>query len=193
MARSTNTRASVADAVLAVLEADQRLTYDAVANRAGVSRQTVYAHFPTRPELLVAAVERARDVAGLDAARQSVYEAPTATAALEALVDLHAWFVPSVLRAQVAIERERSIDPEVERAFATRSGSRRQLATHVATRLHAEAELASPWTVTTAGELIETLTSPTFTAQLLREARWSETELRDRLLLVLRRTLLDHP
>jgi len=190
VARSTDTRASVADAVLAVLDEDERLTYEAVAPRAGVSRQTVYAHFPTRPALLVGAVERARDVAGLDAARQSVYEAATATAALEALVDLHAWFVPSVLRAQVAIERERWMDPEVERAFANRSGSRRQLAIHVATRLQAEADLAPPWTVTTAGELIETLTSPSFTAQLLREAGWDETQLRERLLVVLRRSLL---
>jgi AcrR family transcriptional regulator len=189
MAKS-DTQETVADAVLALLGEGQRLTYDAVATRAGVSRQTVYAHFPARSDLLLGAVERARAVAGLDAARQSVYEAPTAVAALEALVELHTWFVPNILNAYVAVERERSMDPEVEAAFARRSGGRRQLAHHVATRLQAEGDLTSPWTVSTAGELIDTLTSGTFTAQLLRGAQWTESELRERLLVLLRRTLL---
>jgi AcrR family transcriptional regulator len=189
----TDTRGSVADAVLALLSEDHRLTYEAVASRAGVSRQTVYTHFPTRSSLLLAAVERARAAAGLDVARQSVYEAPTAVDALEALVELHSRWVPSILSAYVAVERERSMDPEVDAAFARRTGSRREIAHHVAIRLNAEGVLAPPWTADTAGELIDTLTSGTFTAQLLRDARWTVAEMRDRMLVVLRRALLLRP
>ena len=185
------TRTVVLDSVLALLDGSQRLTYEAVASHAGVSRQTVYTHFPTRADLLVAAVDRAREAAGLDVATQSVYEAPTAAAALSALVDLHVSFVPTILRAYVAVEYERAADPDVQAAFARRSGGRRQLARHVATRLHAEGQLASPWTVPTAGDLVHALTTGALTAHFLREAEWTETELRDRLLVALRRTLLN--
>jgi AcrR family transcriptional regulator len=55
------------------LNADPRATVEDIARAAGVSRQTVYAHFPTREALLDAIIERAAaevtaafDAAGLD-------------------------------------------------------------------------------------------------------------------------------
>lgn len=173
-----------------------RLTYGAVATRAGVSRQTVYSHFPTRAELLVAAADRARELSGAEAASPAVYEAPTAAAALRALVEMHASFVPKVLPAYVAVERERSTDPEIAAAFARRAQGRRQLARLVATRLHAENELAAPWTVETATDVIASLTSGTSTALYLNELGWTVDEMRERIRLLLERTLLrrkDHP
>ena len=188
--RKGSTRAAILDTALELLDAGARLTYEAVARTAGVSRQTVYAHFPTRAELLVAAVERAREVAGLDTAIESVYQAPTGRAALEALLAVHVSFVPPLMRAHVAVEQERARDPLIDAAFARRSGGRRHLAQLVTTRLHAEGDLAPPWTVATASELITTLTSGSTTAQLLREMGWTSTELHDRLLMILERSLL---
>lgn len=179
------------DSVLGLLDRDERLTYEAVARDAAVSRQTVYTHFPTRADLLLGAVQRARQIADVESAARTIYAAPTAIAALRELVDLHAAFVPRFLRAHLAIERERSSDPDVAAAFATRTGGRRHLAIHVATRLHAEGDLAEPWTVQTAGELIDAVTSGTFTAQLLSDLRWSTDDVRQRVLVLLQRTLLD--
>jgi AcrR family transcriptional regulator len=188
---ATATHTAVLDSVLALLEENASLTYETVARHAGVSRQTVYSHFPRRADLLVGAVQRARDLSGIDAAAQRVFEAPSAIEALEELVEMHSRFVPTFLRAHVAIERERSADPDVEVAMAMRPSGRRQLAHHVATRLKAEGYLAEPWTVDSAGELIEALTSGTFTAHLLNDLRWTTPDARSRLLVVLRRTLLD--
>lgn len=188
---TATTHTAILDGVLVLLEENVHLTYDAVARQAGVSRQTVYAHFPRRADLLVGAVQRAREVSGLDGLAQRVLEAPSAIDALEALVEMHSRFVPKFLRAHVAIERERSADPEVEAAMAARSGGRRRLAHHVATRLKAEDRLTPPWTVDSAGELIEALTSGTFTAHLLNDLRWTTLDARARLLMVLRRTLLN--
>jgi AcrR family transcriptional regulator len=187
----TDTRTAILEAVLDLLDSQERATYEAVAQVAGVSRQTVYTHFPTRAGLLVGAVDHARETTGLAAASSSVLEAPTARAALEAFVEMHCSIVPRILPAYVAVERERSLDPEIEAAFVGRAASRRQLALLVATRLHAERDLASPWTVTTACDLISTLTSGTTTAQLLRDVDWTVAELRERLLVVLQRSLLD--
>jgi AcrR family transcriptional regulator len=188
---TATTSAAILDSVLALLAENASVTYGAVAHHAGVSRQTVYAHYPRRADLLVGAVQRARDLAGLDEATRRVFEAPSALLALEELIEIHARFVPMFLRAHVAIERERSVDPEVEAAMAGRRSGRGELAHHVATRLRAEGYLAEPWTVESAGQLIEALTSGTFTAHLLNDLQWTTTDSRSRLLVVLRRTLLN--
>ena len=187
-----DTRTRLVDAALELLGEEQRVTYDGVARGAGVSRQTVYTHFPTKPQLLVAAVERAREIADVDTGIGAVYAAPTATAALDALVELHGSFVPRFLGAHLAVERERASDPDVETAFANRSTGLRQLAAHIATRLHAEGDLVAPWTVESAAELIRAVTSGTFTAQLLHDAQWTTEQVGDRVRLLLRRTLLDN-
>lgn len=184
---------TVAQTVLDLLGEGQRLSYDAVAKRAGVSRQTVYTHFPQRADLLLAAVEQTRADAGIEAAVQAVYEAPTATAALETFVDIHIAYVAPIVHIFVAVERERSADPEVEAAFASRTGGRRSLARHIATRLQAEDHLAPPWTVETACDLIDALTSGTFATLLLGDARWTPAEMRERLLATIQRTLLTQP
>lgn len=72
---------AILDAAAALLERRTRASIAAVAAEAGLSRVTVYAHFPTREELLAAVVERAvrRATAALDAAE------PDRGAPLEAL------------------------------------------------------------------------------------------------------------
>jgi AcrR family transcriptional regulator len=61
--------AAVLDAAVEVLGPHPDATVDQVAAAAGVTRQTVYAHFPSRPLLLAAVVDRitADTVAALDA------------------------------------------------------------------------------------------------------------------------------
>ena len=57
-----------------------------VARAAGVSRQTVYAHFGSRTDLLVALVEGYKERVGYDALVAPVLSAPTAGDALHELV-----------------------------------------------------------------------------------------------------------
>jgi AcrR family transcriptional regulator len=182
---------AIVEATLRLLADGERLTYDALARSAGVSRQTLYTYFPTRAELLVATADHARTAAGADAATQEIYEAPSAVGALRALVAFHVAFVPPVLPAYIAVERERSVDPEVDAAFRARSAGRHCVVRLVATRLAAEHALASPWTVDTATDLIHALTTGTSTALFMHDARWTVEELRDRLTVTLERTLLN--
>jgi AcrR family transcriptional regulator len=78
-------QAAILDAALIHLERDPRASLVEIAKAAGVSRPTLYAHFPTRENLLEAALRRAldqtlRDLAAADADKGS------ATDALERLI-----------------------------------------------------------------------------------------------------------
>jgi AcrR family transcriptional regulator len=62
-------RASILDAAVELLSADPECRVESIAAAAGVTRQTVYAHFSSREQLLAAVVQRVTEtaVAALDA------------------------------------------------------------------------------------------------------------------------------
>ncbi|MDG9677433.1 TetR/AcrR family transcriptional regulator [Micromonospora sp. DH14] len=61
---------AILDAAVRLLDAQPDASLDAIASTAGVTRQTVYAHFPSREHLMAAVVRRITDeaVAAMDAA-----------------------------------------------------------------------------------------------------------------------------
>lgn len=69
-ADAQRSRAGILDAALQLLTADPDAGLGAIATTAGVTRQTVYAHFPSRHHLLAAVLDRITEetVAAMDAA-----------------------------------------------------------------------------------------------------------------------------
>ncbi|MGS2619494.1 TetR/AcrR family transcriptional regulator [Micromonospora sp. LZ34] len=68
-ADARRSRAAILDAAVQLLNAQPDASVEAVATAAGVTRQTVYAHFPSREQLLGAALDRVTEeaVAAMDA------------------------------------------------------------------------------------------------------------------------------
>src|SRR5919199_3707647 len=77
--------AAILDATGAQLERDPNLSLVQIAKAAGVSRPTLYAHFPTREDLIEAAVRRALDETERDIDAASIDDG-TPTEALERLI-----------------------------------------------------------------------------------------------------------
>lgn len=99
-ADAQRSRAAILDAAIHLLNDRPDAKMDAVAAQAGVTRQTVYAHFPSRAKLLAAALDRITEeaVAAMDAA--DLDSGPAADALLR-LVDAAAQTVsryPNLLR-----------------------------------------------------------------------------------------------
>ena len=183
------TRHRILDATGKALEEEAEPTYGAIAKLADVSRQTLYAHFPTRGSLLVAFADRERDRAGADDYASAVFSAPTALAALDELISFHVAFTPLVMNAVRLVEHERANDPAVESEFEARVVGRRQIVGHVMTRLHAENLLDPLWTVEAATDLVDRLISATVTHELVTVRGWTADELRCRLSHTLHKTL----
>lgn len=68
-ADARRSRARIIDAAFRVLDVDPEASVETIASAAGMTRQTVYAHFPTRQHLLVALLDQITDetVAAMDA------------------------------------------------------------------------------------------------------------------------------
>jgi TetR/AcrR family transcriptional regulator, mexCD-oprJ operon repressor len=77
--------AAILDAALSQLERDAGATLVDIAKAAGVSRPTLYAHFPTREDLIEAAVKRALDDTQRDLRAANLDQGP-ARDALERLI-----------------------------------------------------------------------------------------------------------
>jgi AcrR family transcriptional regulator len=189
VARSTHR--SILEAALALLDdGDAGFTYERLAERSGISRQTLYSHFPDRTDLLIAVVDHVRAELGADALMAPVYEAPTARDALRAMLDFHVVYTPQIVRPSRALEAQRALQPELSEAFERRRTGRRQLARHVVTRLSAEGCLDPRWTIDEATDLLSALTTAAFTSDLLDERHWTTDQLRARLLQVIDGALL---
>src|ERR687893_349782 len=85
-ADAQRSRSSILDAAVELLNSPADPSVEAIAAAAGVTRQTVYAHFPSRDTLLAAVLDRvtAETLATLDAVD---LDAGSATEALLRLLD----------------------------------------------------------------------------------------------------------
>ncbi|WP_067544541.1 TetR/AcrR family transcriptional regulator [Nocardia crassostreae] len=85
-ADSDRSQAAILDAAARVLDAHPEASVETIAEAAGVTRQTVYAHFPSRERLLLAVLDRLteRTAAAMDAAEP---DAGPAAAALERVIE----------------------------------------------------------------------------------------------------------
>ncbi len=187
-------RALILRAVLDLFaeRANLTFTFEELARRAGVSRQTVYAHFPDRATLFVALADHTRSELDARTLTAAVYEAATALDALTATVDFHMAYTMRILGPYRAIEIERARDPAILAAFAGRDVGKLQTVRHVVTRLKAEGQLDESWTIDAATDLVSALLSASVSAELVEQKGWTLVELRERLLLTFRRTLLVH-
>jgi TetR/AcrR family transcriptional regulator, mexCD-oprJ operon repressor len=92
---------AILDATVALIEHDPKPSFVDIAREAGVSRPTLYAHFPTRENLASAIVRRAVDRTAQDAEAARLDDGP-APEALERLVST-AWRNLSTHRAIVHV------------------------------------------------------------------------------------------
>lgn len=187
-ARSRRTRAALLDATRDLIEEGGvgTVTMAGVAERAGVTRRSVYLHFGSRADLIGALFDHVADTAGLWESLAQVFNAPDSVSALDAWAGHLAGYARRLVPIDRAIRAGAGGDEAAEahrrRADAGRLESCRKL-----TRwLEAEGNLAPGWTASTAADALAALSTSDFVEGLLVSRRWSNRMFRERVGAMLR-------
>jgi AcrR family transcriptional regulator len=191
-ARGRRTRRKLLDTARQILEQDgfQALTVTAVAERAQVTRRTVYMHFGSRGQLVQALFDHVAATEGLQESLERVWQAPDAARALDEWAAHLARYHPRLLAVDRAVQRVWRTDPDAaahhRRVLSAQLAGCRRLAG----RLSDEGRLAGPWTEASAADMLLALISSDVIETLLIDRRWSKRRLADQLAVLFRSTFL---
>ncbi|MEQ1763301.1 MAG: TetR/AcrR family transcriptional regulator [Pyrinomonadaceae bacterium] len=161
-----------------------------IARASGVSRQAVYLHFPSRGELMIAAVRHLDDVYGLAEEVKRFREAQTGIEVLETFIEFWGNYIPKVYGVAKALMAVRETDEAAaiawrDRMESVRSGCRRTIET-----IEHECLLSPDWTVDEAVDLMWTTLSIENWERLTNDCRWTQQEYISRMKTTLGKLLL---
>lgn len=157
-----------------------------IAEATGISRQAVYLHFPTRAELMIAAVRYLDGIYGLDDEVRRFREAQTGPEILDAFVEFWGNYVPKIYGVAKALMALRDVDDAAaatwkDRMDSVKNGCRRTIET-----IEYEGLLSPEWTVDEAVDLMWTALSIESWEKLTIESGWSREAYITRLQIALR-------
>jgi len=190
--RSRRTRSALLSAARALLEEGgaEALTMAAVAERAAVTRRTVYMHFGSRAELVGGLFEHVAEAEGLDDSLRRVWEAPDAASALDEWARHLARYHTRVLAIDRAIQLSRRADEDAGRHRRRAMSAKLQSCRRLARRLDEDGQLAEQWTAETAADMLFALSSSDVVEGLTVDRGWSQQKFAAQLGAVLRHTFL---
>jgi AcrR family transcriptional regulator len=150
---------------------------EAVGKKAGVSRQAIYLHFPSKSELLTALHLHIFDTDVVPAiGRHPVTDAMTALEALEATIAVDVEVVSTVWRIHEALTTARRQHPEVDETLRPRDEHRYRELLAIGGRLEREGELPPEMSVGTFGDIYWGLMNVGTYRSLVVERGWSLDE-----------------
>ena len=153
----------------------------AVAERAGVTRRSVYLHFGSRAELVESLFDHVAETAGLEDSLRRVFSAPDPRAGLDEWARHLAEYHTRLIAIDRAVRSLALNDPEADqhrrRADSARLASCRELIRWV----DDEGLLAPQWTPSTAAEALAALSSSDLVQSLLVDGTWSTAIFRERI------------
>ena len=160
------------------------------AERAGVSRQTVYLHFGDRAGLLLALVEFMPESLGFPRLFAHVFDAPTGAEMLQRAVELHSTYSAKIDSVAQVLEGAQYRDKALGAAWRDRMDRSRAAHRAIIQRIADEGQLADGWTVDAAAELFYTITMQGPWRELTREIGWTPEQYAENVSRLLRRSLL---
>ncbi len=174
-ARSRRTRVALLDAARALLEehGPAALTMAGTAERAGVSRRSVYLHFATRADLLMALYDHVYEAEGLGDSLRPALTAPDPVTALDEFAAHLGRMRPRVRAVATAIQQQRRSDPDFAAHWDVVARDQRGTCRHLIEALHREGLLADSWTVASATDMLWALMSGDLADNLTIERGWS--------------------
>ena len=175
--KNPTTRTRILDATWTLLESgSSKVRMSDIAKAAGISRQAVYLHFPSRADLLVATtrhIDAAKDIDDRLAASRSATSGPER---LASFIDAWGTYIPEIYGVGRALMAMQDSDEEARKAWAGRMEALRQGCAAAVAAIAADGALRSDLTQTRATDTLWMLLSVRNWEQLTRESGWSQAD-----------------
>ena len=174
---SSDTRTRILDCTWNLLESgDKRVRMTDIAKAAGISRQALYLHFPTRAELLIATTRHIDSVKDVDARLADSRAANTGRDRLASFIVAWGGYIPEIHGLSVALRNMRDGDAEAAAAWDDRMQAVRQGCVSAVAALAADKILRPDLNEKVASDLLWTLVSVENWERLVRDCGWSQAE-----------------
>ncbi len=170
------TRRRILSAAWRLLEAvqGQEVRMTDIAKAAGVSRQALYLHFPTRLDLLVATTHHIDAVKGIDARLAASRAAETGTDRLDAFIAAWAGYIPEIYGVGRALMGMRDTDAAARSAWDDRMQALRHGCRAAVDALARDGRLLAHDTPDTATDLLWSLLSVRLWEHLTLDCGWRQ-------------------
>ncbi len=174
---SSDTRTRILDCTWNLLESgDKKVRMSDIAKAAGISRQALYLHFPTRAELLVAATRHIDSVKNVDARLAASRAATSGRERLVAFISAWCGYIPEIHGVSVALRALRASDAEAAAAWDNRMQAVRHGCAAAVRALAADKMLRPDLNEKAATDLLWTLLSVENWEHLVRDCGWSQSD-----------------
>ena len=170
------TRTRILDAAWKLLETGQGsgVRMSDIAKTAGISRQAVYLHFPTRAELLIATTRHLDAVKDVDARLMASRNAATGLERLEAFIEAWGNYIPEIHGVAKALLAMKDTDEAARLAWTDRMEAVRDGCHAAVKSLKNDGVLSSAHSVKEATDILWSLLSVQTWELLTRECGWSQ-------------------
>ena len=189
------TRAKILMAAWQLLEAaqgrDVRMTD--IAKEAGVSRQALYLHFPTRADLLVATTRHIDEVKDTDARLARSRSAKTGAERLDAFIEAWANYIPEIYGVGRALMIMGDTDAAAKLAWDGRMKALRHGCRAAIDALVRDGRLPAAYSADQATDLLWTLLSVRNWEHLTIDCGWPQEQYLEKTQALARRLFIDPP
>ena len=169
------TRTRILDCTWNLLESgDKKVRMSDIAKAAGISRQALYLHFPTRAELLVATTRHIDSVKKVDERLAESRAASNGRERLRAFIRAWGGYIPEIHGMSVALRAMRDSDAEAAAAWDERMQAVRHGCKAAVRALAADGDLKPPLNEEAATDLLWMILSVENWERLVRECNWSQ-------------------
>jgi AcrR family transcriptional regulator len=174
----SQTRTRILNATWRLLESGggSRVRLSDIAKEAGISRQAVYLHFPTRAELLVATTRHLDAHYDIDGRLAASRAAQTGIERLETFITAWLDYIPRIYGVGKALMAMMDSDREAEQAWMNRMAALRQGCEAAVQALHRDGVLVDALTVDRATDLLWALLSVRNWELLTIRQGWAQSD-----------------
>ena len=187
------TRTRILDATVRMLEqhGGRGVRMGDIAKAAGISRQAVYLHFPSRAELLVAATRYLDEVLDVD---RRLAPSRAATSGVERLaLYIECWgnYIPDIYAVAKALLLAQDSDDAAAAAWKDRMLAMRDGCRAAIHALHSDGTLAPEWKPQIATDALWTMLSVQNWENLTSECGWSTRQYVNRMKILAKRAFVE--